>query len=138
MATESILYKDLSYKVWGAALEVRKNFGCGHKEVLYQDAYEQELISRNIPYEKEKAIRIYHPKTGKALRSNYRPDFVVDKKIIVELKALSSMPKQIIDQLYDYLRNSEYELGYLINFGAFRMAPKRIIYTNDRKSWRSQ
>ena len=77
---KDILYKELSYEVWGAAIEVRKNFGAGHKESLYQDAYEQELIARKIPYEREKPIRIYHPKTGKPLKSNYRPDFVIEIK----------------------------------------------------------
>jgi len=136
MERKDILYKELSYKVWGAALEVRKNFGAGHKESLYQDAYGEELTARGVAYEKEKAIRIYHPKTGKALKSSYRPDFIIENKIIVEIKALPNVPKRFIDQLYDYLRNSEYELGYFINFAASKMKPVRIIYTNDRKQWR--
>ena len=135
---KDILYKELSYEVWGAAIEVRKNFGSGHKESLYHDAYEQELIARKIPYEREKSIRIYHPKTGNPLKSSYRPDFVIDGKILVEMKALPNVPKRLVDQLYDYLRNSEYELGYFINFGAAKMKPTRIIYTNDRKSWRQK
>ncbi len=116
----------------GAAIEVRKDFGSGHKESIYQNAFAEELKARKVKFEKEKAIKIYSPKT-KNFIGLYRPDFVVENKIIVELKAVSKIPKMFIDQLYDYLRNSEYELGYFINFASPRLYIKRIIYTNDRK-----
>jgi len=132
---KGVLYKNLSYQLWGAALEVRKNFGPGHKEKLYQEAFADELSQRSIDFEREKSIRIYNPKTGKAMRCGYQPDFIVAKKVIVELKAVALLPKREIDQLYDYLRNSQFELGYLINFAAEVMKPIRIIYTNDRKGW---
>jgi GxxExxY protein len=128
-----LLYKELSYQIQGAFMEVRKNFGPGHKESLYQDALVEELTSRDLFFEKEKTIKIYSPKTGKALKSSYRPDFVVDKKVIVEIKALPHIPRYFIDQIYDYLRNSKYELGYFVNFGGRKLLIKRIIYTNDRK-----
>jgi len=128
-----LLYKELSYQIQGAAMEVRKNFGSGHKESLYQAAFAEELRSRKISFEQEKVIKIYSPKTGKPLKVGYRPDFVVDGKIIVEIKALPHLPRYIIDQMYDYLRNSQYELGYFINFGGSRLLIRRIIYTNDRK-----
>jgi len=128
-----LLHKELSYQIQGAAIEVRKNFGSGHKENLYRDAFAEELQSRNIPFEREKIIKIYSPKTGKPLRTGYRPDFIIDGKVIVEIKALPHIPRYFIDQMYDYLRNSEYELGYFINFGGHRLLIRRIIYTNDRK-----
>jgi len=46
------------------------------------------------------------------------------------------MPKKMLDQIFDYLRNSKYELGYLINFSSPKLLVKRIIYTNDRKGFR--
>jgi len=57
----------------------------------------------------------------------------IENEIIVELNALERMPKMMIDQLYSYLRNSEYELGFIINFGSHGVDIKRVIYTNDRK-----
>lgn len=127
-----LLYKELSYQIQGAAIEIRKNFGSGHKEQIYQKAYCEELELRKIPFEREKSIKIYSPKTGKYI-GVYRPDFVVEDKIIIEIKALSQIPKKMVDQLYDYLKNSNYELGYFINFGSDKLLMKRIIYTNDRK-----
>jgi GxxExxY protein len=102
-----LLYQRLSYEIRGAAIEVKKNYGLGHKEVLYQRAFAEELALRKIHYEREKPIKIYSPKTKKAIAS-YQPDFVVENKIIVELKALEKTPQRVIDQLYSYLRNSEY------------------------------
>lgn len=128
----NLLYKGLSYEIRGAAIEVRKNYGLGHKEVLYQRAFAEELALRKICYETEKSVKIYSPKTKKAIAS-YQPDFVVEDKIIVELKALEKTPQIAIDQLYSYLRNSEYQLGFLINFSSNGVDIKRIIYTNDRK-----
>lgn len=132
MNMEKILYKELSYQIQGAAIEARKNFGPGHKEILYQNALAEELTSRGIHFEREKSIPVRSPKTGKVMGS-YKPDFVVEDKVVVELKALDKIPRGLVDQLYDYLKNSEYELGYFINFSAPKLFMKRIIFTNDRK-----
>jgi len=69
----------------------------------------------------------------KKVIGSYQPDFVVDGKIIIELKALEKLPQKMVDQLYSYLRNSQYELGFLINFGSDGVDIKRVICTNDRK-----
>ena len=127
-----LLYKELSYKIRGAAFEVKKNYGSGHKEILYQRALAEELELRRIKYLREKAIKIYSPKTKKVIGS-YKPDFIIEDKIIVELKALEKMSTLMIDQLYSYLRNSKYELGFLINFNSRGVDIRRVIYTNDRK-----
>src|SRR3989339_1154179 len=130
-----LLYKELSYNLVGCFIEVRKNFGPGHKEKFYQEALAEELKANSINYEREKSISIYHPKTGKKMPSGYRPDFIIENTIIVELKAQPFIPKKVIDQLYDYLRNSKYELGYFVNFAADKLESKRVSYTNDQKSW---
>lgn len=130
----ALLHERLSYEIRGCAMEVRKNYGPGHKEGVYQNAFAEELTYRNIAFRKEESIKIYSPKSGKVM-GTYRPDFIIDGKIIVELKALTMIPKKIVNQLYDYLRNSEFELGLLINFGGNKLYIKRIIYTNDHKPW---
>jgi len=127
-----LLYPELSYQIQGAAIEIRKQYGPGHKETLYQRAFADELNYRKINFEKEKPIKIYSYRTGKVLGS-YQPDFIVDNKVIIEIKALNIIPRKLIDQLYDYLRNSNYELGYFINFSGPRLFMKRIIYSNVNK-----
>lgn len=118
-------------------MEVRKDFGPGHKEKLYQTAFAQELDRRTISYSKEPAVNIYSPKDGQKV-GLYRPDFVVDGKIIIETKAEKFVSQDEIKRIYDYLRNSRFELAYLINFAAPKLLIKRIILTNDRKPFQSK
>lgn len=129
---DDLLHKELSYIVHGAAIEVRKDFGPGHKESIYQQAFSAELRRRNLNFEKEKSIKIYSPKDG-AYIGLYRPDFIIDDKILVEIKAERFVHKDEIKRMYDYLRNSKYELIYFINFASPRLYVRRIIYSNNRK-----
>ncbi|MBU1863133.1 MAG: GxxExxY protein [Candidatus Omnitrophica bacterium] len=110
-----LLYEELSYEIRGAAYAVKKKYGLGHKEVLYQRAYAEELGNRTIAYKQEVRIKVYSPDSGKVL-CYYQPDFVVGEKIIVELKAKEILLKSDKDRMYSYLRNSKYELGFFINF----------------------
>ncbi len=127
-----LLYEYLSYEVRGCAMEVRNKYGLGHKESVYQNAFAEIMTIKQIPFKKEHSIRVFSPITGKVM-GLYRPDFLVADKIIVELKALGIVHRKMIDKLYDYLRNSIYELGFFINFGSSKLYIKRIIFTNDRK-----
>jgi len=129
-----LLYKELSYQIQGAVIEVRKNFGSGHKESVYQSALAEELQLRQIPFKREPSISIASPKTKKII-GIYRPDFLIDDKVILEVKAIEFLARKLVDQLFDYLRNSKYELGYFVNFGGPKLLMKRIIYTNDRKQF---
>jgi GxxExxY protein len=88
---QDLLHKKLSYQVQGDAIEVRENFGPVHKESIYQNAFAEELKLRDIKFEKEKSIKIYSPKTNKIV-GYYKPDFIVEDKIIIELKALDVIP----------------------------------------------
>lgn len=126
------MYKGLSYKVQGIFIEIRKNFGPGHKEIIYRNALIEELTAADINFEKEKSINIYSPKTGKVV-GNFRANFLIEDKIILEIKAVDLIPKNFIDQIYSYLKNSKYELGYFVNFRSPQLYMKRVIYTNDHK-----
>ncbi len=127
-----LLYEKLSYDIRGALIEVRKNFGSGYKEIIYSNALAEELLEKGLKFEREKTVQIFSPKSGKVV-GNYRPDFIVENKIVLEIKAVDFVPKNFIDQIYSYLRNSEYQLGFFVNFKSPRLYIKRIIYTNDRK-----
>lgn len=129
---EKILHKELSYIIQGCCFEIRKEYGPGQKESIYTNLLYECLKTKGISVEKEKAIKIYSSRSGK-LVGIYRPDLVVDEKISVEVKSSSFTTRQNEKQLYFYLRNSKYELGYLINFSTPKLYIKRIIYTNDKK-----
>ena len=121
-----LLYKGLSYRVRGAMIEVHKALGSGHKEKVYHKALAAEFRNRGISFVDEKTIVIEY--AGERVGS-YRPDFIVDDKIIVEIKAVSFMPKNFEEQLTHYLKSTKYQLGFLVNFGQRRLVVKRRIYT---------
>ena len=97
-----------------------------------QNLLEEALIANYIAYSREARIKIYSNDTWKVV-GTYIPDFLVDDKIIVELKSSHYTTKTDEKQLYHYLRNSPYPVGYLVNFSTPQLYIKRIIYTNDRK-----
>lgn len=125
------LYEDLSYQIRGCAFSVYNVLGFGHKEGVYQKALAMELEKKNIPFEKEKTIPIHYE--GKKV-GIYRPDFVIDSKVLVELKAVPFMPKDYETQLTYYLKGSDFTLGFLINFGSKHLDIRRRVWSNQRKS----
>lgn len=130
--TKALLYPELSYKIQGIAQKIRKDYGSGQKESIYQRAFVEELELAKIPFKKEAEISIKSVNTGQTI-GKYRPDFVIDDDIVLEVKAVKFLPKNQGNQLFDYLKNSDFELGYIVNFGGNKLYCKRIIYTNDYK-----
>ena len=110
-----IYYKQESYSIIGAALEVYNNLRHGFLEPVYQEALEREFIARSIPYERENELTIYYK--DKPLKQTYKADFVCYGEIIVELKAVSELNDAHRSQLYNYLHATGCTLGILINFG---------------------
>ena len=121
---DEILYKDESYRIVGAAMEVHNVIGCGFVEAVYQEALEMEFKLRGIPYEREKVFQIKYK--GVELEKDFRADFVCFDKIIIELKAVSDIVDEHYAQVYNYLKASGMQLGLLINFGNISLETKRI------------
>lgn len=130
----AILYPKLSYVIQGCIFEIRKQYGPGQKEIVYHRLLEEKLTVKNLFVEKEKKINIYSQDSGKVV-GTYQPDIVVEKKIVLEIKSSRFSSKLDEKQLYHYLRNSDYELGYLVNFSMPRLFMKRIVYSNSRKPY---
>ena len=110
-----LLYSDESYKINGAAFQVYNTLGHGFLEAVYQEALEIEFKKRNIPYEREKELKIVYD--GIELKQTYKSDFVCFGKIIVELKAVSTLDDAHRSQVYNYLHATGHKLGLLYNFG---------------------
>ncbi len=120
-----ILYKEEVYHIIGCAMEVHRTLGCGFLEAVYQEALEIEFQKQGIPCHREKVLEIQYK--GIPLQKTYIADFVCYDKIIVELKALSSLSEEHYAQVLNYLKATGYRLGLLINFGAKSLEYKRII-----------
>ncbi|MBR0045673.1 MAG: GxxExxY protein [Bacteroidaceae bacterium] len=108
--------ESLTYDVIGAAMEVHKTLGCGFTERVYQDALEEELKIRGIPYEREARMHVTYK--GRILESEYIPDFVCYGEVVVELKAVEELSDLNKAQAINYLHVSEKPVVLLINFGA--------------------
>jgi len=129
---KDILEADLSYKIQGAIYNITNKYGKGLKEQIYQKALAEEFIKQGLKCEQQKHINIYSLDTGKSL-GVYVPDFVIENKVILEIKSSNFTTRQDINQQRSYLKASIYEIGYLVNFGTSKLDIRRSIYTNDRK-----
>ena len=118
-----IIYKELSYKINGILFKVHNELGRFKKEKNYCDAIELELKQENLPYEREKLLLII---LGNKKMQN-RLDFVIDNKIILEIKAKSILEKEDYYQLLNYLNMLNIKLGIIVNFRRRYLNPKRIL-----------
>ena len=98
---EDLFYKDLVYKLQGIFFEIYKTIGPGFKESVYQNAIEEELKQQKIKYKRESSLKIMFK--GKNM-GFYKPDFVIEDKIIIEVKSVSEMPPYFENQLFSYLK----------------------------------
>ena len=119
------LYKKETFDIIGVAMEVHNELGPGFLEAVYQEAFEIELVNQNIPYEREKVLIIFYKK--EKLKREFTADFFCFGKIIVELKALSSLDGNHEAQLLNYITATNTKVGLLINFGAKSLEYKRMI-----------
>ena len=123
MRAEGILYKDLSYRVMEAVFEVHNTLGPGFLESLYEEALAYELELRGIPFERQKAITVHFK--GREI-GTHRLDFVIDGKIVLEIKATAALTDTFKQQTLSYLKATGLKLGILINFGTSRVEYTRI------------
>ena len=127
----ALLYPKLSYLIQGCVFEIRKQYGPGQKEIIYQRLLEEKLVNKGLRVEKEKRINVYSQDSGKVI-GIYQPDLLIEEKILLEIKSSKFTTKTDEKQLYYYLRNNQYELGYLP-----RLFIKRIVYSNSKKPYLS-
>jgi len=119
-----LLYEDITYKIRGVVFNVRKQIGLGHKESVYQNALALEFAKRGIKFEKEKRLDVLYD--GKKV-GIYQPDFLVEDKVIVEIKALSFVGKIEEKQVWHYLKGTPFKLALLVNFSPRGADIERII-----------
>jgi GxxExxY protein len=120
------IYKELTYKIIGCLYEVHKELGAVHKEIIYHKAIAIELDNRKIPFSEEKSIDVKYK--GKRI-GVYRPDFIIDDKVILEIKVAPAITRAMRDQVYYYVKGTRYKLVLLANFGTSKVGIKRLIYT---------
>ena len=123
------LHSDLTEKIIGLCLEVHNSLGPEFPEKVYHKALELIFSKNNFEYNSEKEFNVMFLNK---LVGKFRVDFVVDKKIIVEIKAITGdFPEVFIAQVISYLKASELEVGILVNFGNDKLNVKRLARYKD-------
>ncbi len=113
----------LSYNVIGGAMSVHRALGCGFLESVYEKALAAELQRRGLPYSRQAPMSVRY--RGE-LVGRFRADFVVDNRLVVELKANAAISPACQAQLLNYLRAAQLPVGLILNFGAPSLEVKRM------------
>lgn len=131
IAAVELIQSDVTQRILGASMEVHKFLGNGYQEVFYQRALALEFRSMNIRYEREVEQMVYYKEPDQLIGTR-RADFLVEGKVLVELKAVKELEFIHEAQLLNYLKAYRLEVGLLINFGGPSLTWKRRVLTNHR------
>ncbi len=128
-AKSVLLHEDLTYKIRGILFSARKEIGLGHKEGIYQNVIEEKLKKIGLKFEREKTINVVYEDKKMGI---YRPDFIIEDKVILELKSIPFIGNVEKQQALTYLRGSDYKIALLANFGSKDIQIERFIHDSPR------
>jgi GxxExxY protein len=123
---EELKYKDITEKIIGASFDVHSFLGNGFQEVIYQRALAYEMSQRNLEFAREIEQDIYYRDLKEPIGTR-RADFVVEGKVLVELKAIKEIEDVHLAQILNYLKAYRLEVGLLLNFGSKSLTFKRLV-----------
>jgi len=115
---------ELTYNIIGCAMEVHNKLGPGFQEVIYQRCLAIELERKGLSYVREQEQVIYYDDIEVGTR---RADFVVENKVVVELKALVRLEDVHLAQAKNYTVAYDFSKGLLINFGGIKLEYKLLF-----------
>jgi GxxExxY protein len=123
---KDLKYKDFTEKIMGGAFEVHKFLGNGFQEVIYQRALAYEMRVAGLQFHREIEQEIFYKELEEPIGTR-RADFVVEEKILVELKAVKELDDDHMAQILNYLKAYKLEVGLLVNFGGKSLKFKRVV-----------
>ena len=122
-------HRDLTQKIIGIFYEVYNELGHGFIESVYEAAFEVALTSKGLPVLRQIEVPVWF--RGKKI-GDFTADMLVDKCVLIELKAGRALDRAHEAQLLNYLRATEIEVGMLFSFG-LKPEFKRMVFDNTRK-----
>lgn len=129
MTDSNYKYSDLTGKIIGAAMKVHSTLGNGFQEVIYQKALAIELGKQGLGFQREVEMPIYYD--GQQIGTR-RMDFLVENRIMTELKAITKLEDVHLAQALNYLEAYHLEIGLLLNFGTKSLVYRRLINSLNR------
>jgi len=127
--TKSLIYPELSYKIVGILFDVYNRFGYAYPEKYLQKAIEEALKTNKVPFKKEEKVDLYFD--GKKIGRHF-VDFIIDDKIVLEIKKGFRISVADTKQVLMYLRSFNLRLGILAYFGSDKLIYKRIVNSKAR------
>lgn len=124
-ADKGILSKDLKYKIIDALYKVHKELGPGHNADIYHRAIAGELENRNINFKEKEYLAVEYK--GQEI-GEYKSDFIIEDKVILEIKVVPVTTEEMFDQIFYYLKGANYKLMLLANFGTGELVIKQKSY----------
>ena len=121
---EEYRYKEITEKIIGAAYTVHNELGYGFLEKVYKNALIIEIRSAGLIVESEVPVKVYY---HKQIIGEYYSDIIVEKKIIIEVKAVKNVIPIHEVQLLNYLKATGLIIGLLINFGYSVVIKRKIL-----------
>lgn len=121
---EEYIHKDLTGQIIRALYNVYNRMGYGYREKEFQKALAEELKKLGLKFERELYCRLFYEGS---LISKFYIDFLVERKVVVELKVAEEFYKKHFDQVMAYLKTNHLELGLLAIFTRREVLVKRII-----------
>lgn len=119
-----LIHSDITKKIIGCAMKVHSKMRSGYSEAIYAKCISIEFNKEGLTYAKELDMPVYY---GEFIVGRRRVDFLVEEKIVVELKAVSELTDQHLAQALNYLECHKLQVGLLLNFGAKSLQFKRVI-----------
>ena len=116
--------EELTYQIQGCVFEVSKHLGFGFLESVYHKALLSELRLAGLQVESEKPVNVYYK--GQ-LVGDHRLDLLVEKRVVIELKAQQKLPLGSEAQLLNSLKATGLSIGLLVNFTVPRATIKRMV-----------
>jgi len=126
-----LVYPELSYEIVGILYKVYNQLGGGYQERYYQQAVKRELFVAQIPFLEQ--VRTDFNYNGKLI-GRYYLDFIIDHKIVLELKTTPSFSIRDIMQVLNYLKQSHLNLGILASLNRNQIIFKRLLKGKDSSS----
>ena len=120
----TVLHKELSFEVVGAAMEVLNALGHGLNEKVYENALVAELKLRGIEVEQQKRFKVVYKNV---VVGDYIHDLIVDDKVIVDTKVIDTVSDAEVGQVMNYLRIANLELGLILNFRRPKLEYRRVV-----------
>jgi GxxExxY protein len=108
----------ISNLIIGAAIEVHRTLGPGHRESVYEEALAIEMRLRGIPFSRQHSFKVVYK--GSVVGTGSL-DFLVSEKVIVDLKTIDDFTKRETAQMVSYLTANHKRLAILLNFNVHRL-----------------